>query len=146
MILSRLPMHPRLGRMLLYSVLCGCSTSAAKVVSVVASRDPFVIPMDAIQKRQAMAAKHRLSKGYRSDQLAVVSALDMFEVYRKRTGFQQLAAFCDEHFISMSSMSMLSEIVGQAIRDITDMRIASNKRYHMVFFFFLFSFYVVFVL
>jgi ATP-dependent RNA helicase DHX36 len=126
--LSKFTMHPRLGWMVLLGVLCGCPTAAVTAACAVAGRDPFVVPMDPVQKRQAMAAKVALSRGYRSDQFALVTALSAFNMYRQRVSFYELVRFCDEQFLSMSSLTMYADTVQQTVREVKDLRIHAAQQ------------------
>ncbi|MCW8125002.1 ATP-dependent RNA helicase HrpA [Microbulbifer halophilus] len=101
--LSRLPLDPRLGRMLV--------AAAAKehdslremlvVVSALAVQDPRERPAE---KRQAADEKHRQWQHEKSDFLSFVQLWDGFEEQRQALSQNQLRKWCQRNFLSWQRM------------------------------------------
>lgn len=75
-VLARLPVHPRLGRLLVEGWRCGVAERAALAAALLSERDPFARPLE-----QPTAVRHTT----RSDVLDRVEALEHFERTKQLT-------------------------------------------------------------
>ena len=84
-----------------------------------AFRAPFVLPMDAGQKRAADAAKAHLSRqrGGESDHLALVAAFEGWEA-AKRGGGGGVHRFCTQHFLSPGTCNTLAGLKQQLANEL----------------------------
>lgn len=71
--LSRLPMNPQLGRMIIYAVLFRCLDPVLTVAAALSHKDPFYMPVSA--EREAREAKRRLARGTREGRTGLEGAL-----------------------------------------------------------------------
>jgi ATP-dependent RNA helicase DHX36 len=107
--LCRLPVDPRLGKMLIYAVLFGCLDPCLTIASSLGFRNPFVMPMD--KKEEADRAKVAFADGLASDHAAFLHAYDGW----KRAGGSSMgrgggASYARTHFLSQSTLTMIDEM------------------------------------
>ncbi|KAJ7515980.1 hypothetical protein O6H91_22G036900 [Diphasiastrum complanatum] len=104
--LGSLPVHPATSKMLLLAILLNCLDPALTIACAAGYREPFVLPTDPRQKKDAFSARQKLAEAYGgySDHLAVVAAFDGWEAAKSRG---QENRFCSQHFISPGIMVML---------------------------------------
>eukprot|EP00624_Nannochloropsis_granulata_P002003 evm.model.NODE_19466_length_64249_cov_18.424255.18 len=119
--LARLPLDPRIGKMVLWGQLLGCGRSALKVGCALAYRDPFVLPLTADGKAKAAAAKMDLAGGTMSDHLALLGALSEFESAVERGGMQASSGYCDRYFLSRSTLTTVVDVVKQMGNELAGM-------------------------
>jgi hypothetical protein len=114
-VVSQLPLNPRIGRMILIGCLLGCGPAMLSCAGAMGYRDPFIMPATEQQRVQSNKMKAKLAGGLQvaSDQLVVLSALQGFTTSLKRAGMGQARRFCDEYFLSYTTMLYLDELVGQ---------------------------------
>ncbi len=95
--LSRLPIDPRLGRMVLAGEQFGCLREALIVVSALATQDPRERPAE---KRQAADQKHRQWDDPDSDFVAWLNLWQGFEAARDELSGSQLRRWCRDQYLS----------------------------------------------
>ena len=111
--LAALPLHPRVGKMLLFGALLGCLDPVLTVAAAGTGRSPFVTPVDANARRQADGARRGFADlaGGGSDHLATVAAFNAWEEVRShRAG---LDAWCSRNYVSPGTMHMVSGLRAQ---------------------------------
>ncbi|WP_308368420.1 MULTISPECIES: ATP-dependent RNA helicase HrpA [unclassified Microbulbifer] len=99
--LSRLPLDPRLGRMLLAAGENGSLRELLIIVSALAVQDPRERPAE---KRQAADEKHKQWQHEQSDFLSLVQLWDAFEAQRQELSQNQLRKWCQKNFLSWQRM------------------------------------------
>lgn len=119
--LARLPLDPRIGKMVLWGQLLGCGRTALKVGCALAYRDPFVLPLTADGKAKAATAKMDLAGGTMSDHLALLGALSGFESAAERGGAQASSGYCDRYFLSKSTLTTVVDVVKQVGNELAGM-------------------------
>jgi hypothetical protein len=119
--LARLPLDPRIGKMVLWGQLLGCGRSALKVGCALAYRDPFVLPLTADGKAKAAKAKMDLAGGTMSDHLALLGALSGFESAVGRGGMQASFGYCDRYFLSRSTLTTVVDVAKQMENELAGM-------------------------
>ncbi|XP_065188763.1 3'-5' RNA helicase YTHDC2-like isoform X2 [Sycon ciliatum] len=95
--LSVLSVEPRLGKMVLYSVLFCCLEPVVIIACALAYRDPFVLPLRR-QKSASEARRHQFSAGSLSDHITVYHAYQ--EWLKRGPGTPAAYRFCSENFLS----------------------------------------------
>ncbi|GMG87293.1 ATP-dependent RNA helicase HrpA [Biformimicrobium ophioploci] len=116
--LARLPVDPRLGRMLLAAEKSGSLAEMLIIASALAVQDPRERPAE---KQQAADEKHRQWRDENSDLLAYVNLWGAFEAQRQELSQNQLRKWCKENFLSFLRMREWRDIHHQlrlAARDL----------------------------
>ena len=99
--LARLPIDPRLGRMLLAAGQRQCLAEVLVVAAALEVNDPRVVPHDAQEKARA---HHRAYPEAESDFLALLSIWIDYKVQVKALSRRQLRRWCEDHFLSPTRM------------------------------------------
>ncbi|XP_076294803.1 3'-5' RNA helicase YTHDC2 [Lasioglossum baleicum] len=109
-----LPVEPRLGKMLLYSVVLKCLDPVLTIVCCLSYKDPFVLPSQPSQKRAVTAARKRFATNTYSDHMVMLRAFQGWQ--NARAGGKE-RSFCEQNFISAAVMEMVfgmrSQLLGQ---------------------------------
>ncbi|CAI6001583.1 unnamed protein product [Closterium sp. NIES-64] len=103
--LSRLAVHPRIGKMLVYGSLLHCLSPLLSVAAAASlSRDPFLSPIT--NRNAADAARRAFATGSAagSDHLAVVMA---HEGWMRANAEGRAMGYCDENFLAPSGMRLM---------------------------------------
>ncbi|WP_275288813.1 ATP-dependent RNA helicase HrpA [Halomonas elongata] len=95
--LARLPIDPRLARMLLAGAEQGGLREVLIVVSALATQDPRERPAD---KREAADQAHRRWQDPDSDFMALLNLWNGFEVAREALSGNRLRRWCREHYLN----------------------------------------------
>jgi len=95
--LARLPIDPRLARMVLAGAESGCLRETLIVVSALAIQDPRERPAD---KRQAADQAHARWKDQDSDFVAWLNLWAGFEAAREELSGNRLRRWCRDHYLS----------------------------------------------
>ena len=96
-LLARLPLDPRLGRMLLASKDHGCLSEAMVIVSALSMQDPRERPMD---QQQAADAAHREFRDEGSDFLSLLKLWQFYEQSHRQMSENRLRKLCRDRFLS----------------------------------------------
>lgn len=99
--LSRLPVDPRIGRMLLEAVKTNCLSEVLIIASALSVQDPRERP---IEKQQAADEKHRAYAHEESDFLTLVNLWQLYEEQRQTMSQSQLRKHCQKQFLSFMRM------------------------------------------
>lgn len=99
--LSKLPIDPRLGRMVIEASRNNCLREVLIIVSALSIQDPRERPQE---KRQASDEKHRLYAHEESDFLTFVNLWDLYEEQRQELSQNQLRKYCLKNFLSYMRM------------------------------------------
>ena len=102
--LATLSLEPRVGKMVIWSYLLGCSRAVSNMAVGMSYKSPFVLPAPHMRKK-ADETKVRLSNGSESDQITVLHVLQRRDALSKRSA-QDWFNFCRQNFISHSSMQV----------------------------------------
>ncbi len=112
--LAALPVDPRLGKMLLLSVVLQCVGPVLTIAASLSGRSPFVAPLHA--KAEANAAKRRLAGPLTSDHLLLVAAYNSWAAALRSPAGGGVAAaerFAADHFLSYGALTTISKTRGQ---------------------------------
>nr|WP_232846217.1 ATP-dependent RNA helicase HrpA [Amphritea pacifica] len=99
--LSRLPVDPRIGRMLLAAVENNCLKEMIIIASALSVQDPRERPMD---KQQAADQQHREYADEESDFVTLINLWNLYEEQRQELSQNQLRKFCQKQFLSYMRM------------------------------------------
>ncbi|MHC5113622.1 MAG: ATP-dependent RNA helicase HrpA [Planctomycetota bacterium] len=99
--LSRLPIDPRVGRMILAAVDEGSLDEVLTIAAALSIQDPRERPMD---RRDAADEAHRRFADESSDFLAYLKIWDAWHEQRKHLSWNKLRAWCRENFVSFIRM------------------------------------------
>ncbi|XP_066993237.2 3'-5' RNA helicase YTHDC2 [Anabrus simplex] len=109
-----LPIEPRLGKMLLYSVILKCLDPVLTIVCSLAYREPFILPNQPSQKRAAALIRKKFAAGTYSDHMALLRAFQSWQ-HARTNGWER--SFCEKHFVSSANMEMIvgmrTQLLGQ---------------------------------
>ncbi|KAG8185460.1 hypothetical protein JTE90_019719 [Oedothorax gibbosus] len=109
-----LPIEPRLGKMILYSVVLKCLDPVLTITCCLSYRDPFVIPSQPAQKRAVAMAKRKFAGETFSDHMLLLRA---FQAWQRAKSENRERNFCSKNFISSATMEMVvgmrTQILGQ---------------------------------
>ncbi|MFW1677043.1 ATP-dependent RNA helicase HrpA [Pontibacter sp. JAM-7] len=100
-LLSRLPVDPRLGRMIVEAAQNNCLREVLIIVSALSVQDPRERPAD---KQQASDEKHRSYAHEESDFLTFVNLWQLYEEQRQALSQSQLRQFCQKNYLSFMRM------------------------------------------
>lgn len=115
--LARLPLDPRVGRMILAAKRESCLNEILIIASVLSIQDPRERPMD---KREAADNAHTKFAGEGSDFMSYLKLWDFFDAALKnKKSNKDLLNQCHSHFLSFLRLKEWRELHGQ-IKQITD--------------------------
>ena len=125
--LGEMPVHPRVGKMLLYATLLGVLDPVLTVACAAAYRSPFVMSMDGNREagraaRNAFSAEH----GGASDHLAVVAAFSGWEAARSRGGGGAERQFNQRNSLSGATLNMLKGMRQQLVTALSGRGLIAN--------------------
>jgi HrpA-like RNA helicase len=111
--ISKLPMDPRLGRMIVIGCILGCGPAILATAAAMGYRDPFIMPTSEQQRAACNRLKMQLCRGFPSDQVGLYRALEGFSMAWNSYGANKAYSFCDQNFLSRSTMLYLRDLVQQ---------------------------------
>jgi len=121
--LVRLPVDPRLGRMLLQAKKERSLREVLIIVSALSVQDPRARPMDAQQKADE---KHRLFLDESSDFMAYLKLWDWYHGQAKIVSKTQLRKQCQKHYISYIRMREWHDLHAQLLTVVKDFNMQPN--------------------
>ncbi len=123
--LARLPIDPRIGRMLLAAEHERCLSEALVVAAALSTQDPRERPID----RAAEAdAKHAMFRDEGSDVLSFLKLWHELHAQQKRLSGSAFRRWCREHFINFVRFREWHDIHHQLRELMTDMGARTNDR------------------
>lgn len=112
--LADLPVEPRYGKMILYSVVLKCLDPILTIACALAYKDPFLLPSQPYQKRAAAMSRRKFAAGTFSDHMALLRA---FQGWQKARAEGWERSFCEKNLLSFSTMEMIvgmrTQLLGQ---------------------------------
>jgi ATP-dependent helicase HrpA len=110
--LSRLPLDPRLGRMLLAGADEGCLEEIAIIASALSVPDPRDRPAD---KQTQADQKHAPFRDEKSDFISLLNLWRAYEKARTELSRAKLRGWCKENFLSYLRLSEWHDVHGQVM-------------------------------
>ncbi|MDH5357494.1 MAG: ATP-dependent RNA helicase HrpA [Gammaproteobacteria bacterium] len=122
--LAKLPIDPRIARMILAAKKLNCLTEVLIIASALSIQDPRERPMD---KQQAADEAHSKYKDERSDFLSYLKLWALYHDKKKHLSQNKLRKYCREHFLSFLRLREWHDIHQQLHVQITQMGFKPNK-------------------
>jgi ATP-dependent helicase HrpA len=124
-IMAKLPIDPKLSRILIEADKNGCLKEATVITTALAIADPRQRPSD---KTQAADQKHALFKDPASDFVTLLNIWNAVKTAEKKLKSRsRLKKFCQDHFLSFKRLREWNEIHGQIIRILKEHHIKGEK-------------------
>ena len=121
--ISRLPLDPRLARIILAARDQHCLSEILVIVAVLEAADPRDRPLD---KAQAADEKHALFRDDKSDFLSYLKLWRAWQAQARHLSQNKLRKWCREHFISWLRMREWADIHRQLHEQVTSMGMHCN--------------------
>ncbi|MEO5862463.1 MAG: ATP-dependent RNA helicase HrpA, partial [Burkholderiales bacterium] len=123
--LAKLPVDPKIGRMLLAAKAENCLTEMLVLTAALSVQDPRERPQD---KRETALEKHRLFCEERSDFLSYLKMWQFFEdAIKHKKSNRKLAQLCYEHFLSFIRLREWREVHQQLHTVVAEMGMRLNE-------------------
>ena len=121
--LAKLPVDPRLGRMLLAGQQESCLREALIIVAALAIQDPRERPLE---KQQAADEKHRRFRDEHSDFLTLLKLWDYYHEQMRQLSRNQLRNLCQADFLSFVRMREWHDLHQELLGRVTEMGMRLN--------------------
>ena len=108
--LADMPVHPRMGKMVLLSLMFDCLDPILTIACGAGQRDPFVVPSNPDQRKNAKDSKLAFTAGCQSDQFTFLRCYDKWVAEKENRGGQGASRFCAQNFLSNSSLEVSSPV------------------------------------
>jgi len=122
--LAKLPIDPRIARMVLSAQKQNCLTEVLIIASALSIQDPRERPMD---KQQAADEAHNKYKDERSDFLGFIKLWGLYHDKKKHLTQNKLRKFCKENFLSFIRLREWHDIHQQLHVQVTQMGLKPNQ-------------------
>jgi len=122
--LTRLPVDPRLGRMILAGSELHCLKEVLIIVAALAVPDPRERPLD---KQQAADEKHARYADARSDFLAYLKLWEHYHEQARHLSRNQLRKYCQENFLSYVRLRDWHDTHGQLLEAVKQLDARLNQ-------------------
>ncbi|KAL3685927.1 hypothetical protein R1sor_003949 [Riccia sorocarpa] len=113
--LSKLPVEPKLGKMLIMGSIFGCLEPVLTIAAGLSVRDPFLVPAE--KKEMADEAKLKFAGDDGSDHLALVRAFDGWMKAQKQGKGSE---FCRQNFLSSQTLQSMLQMRRQFCSNLTE--------------------------
>ncbi|MEM7455197.1 MAG: ATP-dependent RNA helicase HrpA [Planctomycetota bacterium] len=123
--LARLPVDPRIGRMIFQADEENCLSEILIITSALELQDPRQRPAE---KRNAADAQHEKFKNEKSDFLSLLNVWDFFHDLKESLSRSKLKLACQQNFISYSMMRQWQDIHRQLKAMASDAGLKPGKR------------------
>ena len=122
--IARLPVDPRMGRMLIAANDWNCLTEMLVIVSALSIQNPKERPLEAQEKADKA---HSGFEDEKSDFLWYVNFWNFYRKQFRKLSKSQLRKMCGQHFVSYMRMLEWQEIHRQLARLTSDMKLSRNS-------------------
>ncbi|MCW8830162.1 MAG: ATP-dependent RNA helicase HrpA, partial [Gammaproteobacteria bacterium] len=122
--LARLPIDPKLGRMLIEADKESSLNEVLVIISALATQDPRERPM---AKQQAADQKHAQWKDIKSDFVFYLNLWDNFHAQKKALSSNQLRKWCKQNFLSWMRLREWTDTHRQIRQMLLELKIRHNK-------------------
>ena len=122
--LAKLPIDPRIARMVLSAQTRNCLTEVLIIASALSIQDPRERPMD---KQHAADEAHSKYKDERSDFLGFIKLWELYHDKKKHLTQNKLRKYCKEHFLSFIRLREWHDIHQQLHVQVTQMGLKPNQ-------------------
>ncbi|KAG7341683.1 ATP-dependent helicase HrpA [Nitzschia inconspicua] len=118
--LSVLSLEPRVGKMVIWSYLLGCTRTASQMAVAMSYKSPFVLP-PASMRRDAEIAQLKLSDYSESDQVTVLNAIMKRDQLKKTSGEGGYRDWCRRNYLSPSTLQMIADLRRNLSRELSSL-------------------------
>lgn len=122
--LARLPIDPRLGRMLIEAEKESSLNEVLIIISALATQDPRERPMT---KQQAADQKHQQWKDVKSDFIFYLNLWEEFHAQKKLLSSNQLRKWCKQNFLSWMRIREWTDTHWQINKMLKELQISHKK-------------------
>ncbi len=122
--LARLPLDPRIGRMILEAGKQGCLSEVLVIASALSIQDPRERPQD---KQQQADEQHRRFADEHSDFVSQLNLWNHYEEQRRHLSHNQLRKYCRKSFLAFMRMREWRETWQQLKTQARDMGLSINS-------------------
>ncbi len=122
--LARLPLDPRLGRVLLESERFGCTREALIVVAALATQDPRERPLE---HAQAADEAHAAFADARSDFVALLNLWNTVTEQRRKLSGNRLRRWCRENFLAFMRLREWQDVHAQLRELAAELGVRASK-------------------
>jgi ATP-dependent helicase HrpA len=123
--LARLPVDPRIGRMLWEAAQRNCLREVRVIAAALSIQDPRDRPLD---KQQAADEAHTLFRDEHSDFLAFLHLWEFLEAQRRHLTRRKLQRLCRERFLSWTRVEEWHDVHQQLRAQMHEMGFKDNER------------------
>lgn len=123
--LAKLPIDPRIARMILAADQLGCLTEVLVIASALSIQDPRERPLD---KQQAADQAHSLFQDPQSDFLSYLKIWALYHDKKKHLSQNKLRKYCKEQFLSFLRLREWHDIHQQLHVQVTQMGFKPNSQ------------------
>lgn len=123
--LAKLPIDPRIARMLLKAGDLGSLTEVLVIASALSIQDPRERPMD---KQQAADEAHSKYKDERSDFIGFLKLWDLYHDKKKHLSQNKLRKYCKENFLSFLRLREWHDIHQQLHIQLSELKLKFNTQ------------------
>jgi ATP-dependent helicase HrpA len=123
--LSRLPIDPRLARMLIEAERNGALREVSIIVSALSIQDPRERPMD---KQQASDEKHNRFKDTDSDFLSILKLWEYYQEKQAELSQNQFRKLCKKEFLSFMRLREWRDIYQQIQTTLKELKCKENQQ------------------
>jgi ATP-dependent helicase HrpA len=123
--LAKLPVDPRIGRMILAAVDEHCLDEVLIIAAALSVQDPRERPID---KAQAADTAHAVFRDEGSDFITYLNLWNSFHHHMKHLSHSKLRKWCREHFISYLRMREWHDVHQQLHSLVTEMNLGKAKQ------------------
>lgn len=124
--LAKLPLDPRVGRMILAGKKEGCLQEVLIIASVISMQDPRERPMD---KREAASNAHAKFAGEGSDFMSFLKIWDWYQdAFKNKKSNKELLNQCHANFLSFLRLKEWRELYRQILEIVQEMQFKLNTK------------------
>jgi len=125
--MSQLPCTPKVGRILMYGCLLGCTQPLAYVAALLTSRSPFMTFPDQESRDKLNAIKERFGAeaGGKSDQLVITAVC---EAYERCKGMGAQRRFCQDNMLNFNRMMEITKLARDFMSDLANIGLIRNAQ------------------
>uniref|UniRef100_A0A1I7UL39 Probable ATP-dependent RNA helicase spindle-E n=1 Tax=Caenorhabditis tropicalis TaxID=1561998 RepID=A0A1I7UL39_9PELO len=113
-IMAKLPLDPQLSRMLLFGLALKCLTPIVNLVSLLATKDPYLLAFSEEREKQSHK-KHEIAQYDFSDHLMFIRLVSEFCSLH---GNNPQIEFCREHYLNVTTMRMIEGTRRQLLQEL----------------------------
>jgi ATP-dependent RNA helicase DHX36 len=121
--LSRLPLDPAIGRMLILGCVMSCLDPVLTAAACLSSRAPFYSPLG----MRGEAREIRQSFCDSSDLMATVKAYDELQDKIEKEGWDETRQWASENFISLATMRSIRSVRSQLLQELNRIGLVPNN-------------------